>query len=50
MNSANLDSEKSAESAAEFGRGKKKDAETETGGKRVGGVEETFAPTEEKSS
>ena len=37
------------QTAAEFCRGKEKDAKTETGGKRVSGVKETFAPAEEKS-
>ena len=45
----NLDFEKSAQTTAKFCRGKEKNAETETGGKRVSRAEETFAFTEEKS-
>ena len=49
ISQTNLDSEESTQTAAKFCRGKEKDAKIETGRKRVGGAEETFVPTEEKS-
>ena len=45
----NLGFEKSKEASSEFCRGKEKDSKIKTGGKRVGGAEETTVPTKEKS-